>query len=286
MTITMEALLYKTIGQQLPQRKNNGSSQNSFADTINKTSRSTSYFGAGKVYVPDTGRNIQSGYEMRTYYTDKGIVCRYNGYDSKEGVMKSWTDWEIPFENAADRERVERFLTRIPEDDHSVFTTREQFWRDFLDGKVDEDSFMEYYSTLDNGTANFIHSDGDGKSHIDKQMMDSPYFWYFGLQKVGVYNPSTSQGKEITTKALVRQVEIKDEISSGYDNNELDAMKLVACDINGIRCVKHGQTEPEWEIPFTDESHYWRVNNYLESLTKSTALGYLGNKSFWEKFLA
>ena len=60
------------------------------------------------------------------------------------------------------------FLDKIPEDDNLIFTTRQSFWEDFVSGKIDEDSFLEYYQTLDHGTANFIKTDENGKTYLDK----------------------------------------------------------------------------------------------------------------------
>lgn len=92
--------------------------------------------------------------------------------------------WTVKFDSEEDYERAISFIEKFPEGDSKIFAANEDFWKDFVAGKIDEDRFMEYYKTLDHGVANFLKTDENGKSYMDREMIQSEFFYYFGVRKV------------------------------------------------------------------------------------------------------
>lgn len=181
--------------------------------TVVLTARYTTYKSQGS-YIdpnkPDT--TVQTGYIGRVFYTSEGIVYHRSGYNSKEGTVKDTSEWVIKYDSDDDYERIMNFLDKIPEDDNLIFTTRQSFWEDFVSGKIDEDSFLEYYQTLDHGTANFIKTDENGKTYLDKEMVNSEYFQYFGLQQI----------KTVPYEDLQRGLEESAARDKGYIHSQED----------------------------------------------------------------
>ena len=188
------------------------------------TARYTSFVKSGQVTDPDTGETIIAGYIDRTFYTKEGIVSERSSLDSREEVFKDRYNWKVDYNSEDDYERTMRFLDRLPEGDDSVFTTREAFWQDFVNGEVDEEEFLKFYETLDHGVANFIKQDENGKNYIDNEMMNSKYFKYFGLQQVTTI-PWDDMQKGLEQSALRERGYIHEDISQDDSFNIYDALK-------------------------------------------------------------
>ena len=148
------------------------------------TARYTTFIYRNQVTDPDSGEVIKSGYKDRNFYTRDGIISQRSSLNSRESTIKDKFNWKVDYNSEDDYDRTMKFLNRIPEGDNSIFTTREAFWQDFINGEIDEDEFFDYYETLDHGVANFIKQDENGRNYVDSEMMNSKYFKYFGLQQV------------------------------------------------------------------------------------------------------
>ena len=61
-----------------------------------------------------------------------------------------------------------------------TFAVQESFWRDFLDGKIDERAFREYYDTTDNGYFDFTGAKERGGSF--RSLLEHPYARYYNNQ--------------------------------------------------------------------------------------------------------
>ena len=142
--------------------------------------RSTSFMSQNQITDAETNELVANGYIDKTYYSRDGIVSERSGYGYSEKGLKDEFKWKVDFNSDDDYERVMKFLDRIPQGDNTVFATRQDFWQDFMNGDIDEDEFMEFYDTLDHGTANFIKQDADGNSYIDREMLGSKFYKYFG----------------------------------------------------------------------------------------------------------
>lgn len=71
-----------------------------------------------------------------TTYTEDGMVCHKEGQE--EAV------WSIQFENPEQYEKVAGFIDKFPEDWNLIFASREDFWKDFMDDKIDVGSYEDY----------------------------------------------------------------------------------------------------------------------------------------------
>ena len=188
------------------------------------TARYTSFVKRGQVTDPETGETIISGYIDRTFYTQEGIVSGRSSLDSRVDGFKDRYNWKVDFNSEDDYGRTMKFLDRLPEGDDSVFTTREAFWQDFVNGEIDEDEFFEFYETLDHGVANFIKQDENGKNYVDNEMMNSKYFKYFGLQQVTTI-PWDDMQKGLEQSALRERGYIHEDTSSDDSFNIYNALK-------------------------------------------------------------
>ena len=91
-----------------------------------------------------------------TWYTEDGIFCR------KAGQTEGY-EWSISFENREQYEKVMSLIGQLPSDWNLRFAAHENFWRDFLDDKIDMDGFMDFYAR---------HSITDGDSvYVDTEKM-------------------------------------------------------------------------------------------------------------------
>lgn len=175
------------------------------------TARYTTFVRKTSYTDPDsaTGEVVNVGYMYRTFYTHDGIISQRSGYSSKDGAMKDRVNWKVDFKNDEDYERTMRLLDRIPEGDNTTFTSKELFWKDFLNGEIDEDEFFAYYDTLDHGIARFIKVDENGNNYVDKEMMDSKFFKYFGILQM----------RTLSEEELQRGLELSALKDRGYDRS-------------------------------------------------------------------
>ena len=201
------------------------------------TARYTTYRKSMSYVDPDssTGEVVDNGYVGRTFFLHDSIVYQQAGYNTKEGGLTNLKGWHVDFENEDNYERTMSFLDRFPEGDNSIFTTRKAFWEDYISGEIDENEFMDFYNTLDHGVANFVKTDENGNNYIDKEMMESKYFKYFGLQQVGMLanetidrefstriKIQTGQGKRgtIDTTDVIKKTTNEKPDYSGYDTRQ------------------------------------------------------------------
>lgn len=103
-----------------------------------------------------------------TSYTEDGICCRKQG--QTEGYL-----WSIEYTDENQYNMVMEFLNRFDSDGNLRFASHENFWRDFLDGKIDEEEFVAFFDGTDNGVPNYSITIGDSM-YIDKEKVKfAPY---------------------------------------------------------------------------------------------------------------
>lgn len=224
------------------------------------TARYTSFIKKGQVKDPDTGRTITSGYIDRNFYTRTGIISSRSSLDSRENVFKDKYNWKVDFNSDDDYERTMRFLDRIPEDDNTVFTTREAFWQDFISGEIDEDEFFAFYETLDHGVANFIKQDENGKNYIDNEMMNSKYFKYFGLQQVTTV-PWDDLQKGLEQSALRERGYVHEDPHQETTFNLYDSLK---------EAFASSGTE---EFRFYGEDSFYSLDEWVQEIIRRAHMG-------------
>lgn len=88
-----------------------------------------------------------------TWYTEEGIFCR------KAGQTEGY-EWSISFENREQYEKVMSLIGQLPSDWNLRFEAHENFWRDFLDDKIDVDDFMDFMRSINQGEKIFCRYPG------------------------------------------------------------------------------------------------------------------------------
>ena len=222
----------------------------------------TEYHDSNSYVDPDSKAReiVKTGYSDRTFVLSSGIVCERTGYNSKVGDMTDDMKWNVAFNDDEDYEKAVAFINRIPDGDNTIFTTREQFWQDFIDGVIDEDEFFEYYDTLDHGVANFIKTDESGKSYIDREMMNSKYFKYFGLQQVSTF-PEEDLQRELEMSAL------RDR---GYDHQKDNKESIVSI-YDALRDAFY--TDDVHEYQFYGESETYSIDDWIREIIRRSHIG-------------
>lgn len=95
--------------------------------------------------------------------TEEGDEIQYHTYYAKEEIYCKGTDasgyeWEIPLENESQYEKIMEFLGQFDQEANLRFACHENFWRDFLDGTLDLDGFMEFMDKrVIDGIPNYVN---------------------------------------------------------------------------------------------------------------------------------
>lgn len=86
-----------------------------------------------------------------TVYTAEGIYC------SKLGPIGGNSEklWYIPFRDSSEYNKVMSFLERFDQKDNLRFASNESFWKDFLDDKIEEDDFVEFFKGTNQGVPDY-----------------------------------------------------------------------------------------------------------------------------------
>lgn len=96
-----------------------------------------------------------------TCYTEEGIFCRREGVDSGY-------EWSIRFNSKEEYSKVMQFINQFPSDWNLRFTSHENFFRDFLDNKIDVDAFTQFMQETKNGVPDYTVTKGDS-TYIDTE---------------------------------------------------------------------------------------------------------------------
>ena len=85
-----------------------------------------------------------------TFYTTEGISCRKQGQSEYE--------WQIPFEDASQYEKVMSFLQSLDSQNNLRFACHENFWQDFLNDQIEMDKFSDFLETrVVDGVPNYLN---------------------------------------------------------------------------------------------------------------------------------
>lgn len=88
--------------------------------------------------------------QYHTYYTKEEIYCKR--------IDASGYEWEIPLVEESRYERIMEFLGQFETGENLRFACHENFWRDFLNGTLDLEGFMEFMNTrVSNGIPNYVN---------------------------------------------------------------------------------------------------------------------------------
>lgn len=89
-----------------------------------------------------------------TCYTAEGIFCRKAG-------QSAGYEWMIPFSKEGEYDKVMEFIGRFPQDMNLRFSSRKNFWEDFLNDRIDVDGFMEFVEGSELGVPDYTVTDGE-----------------------------------------------------------------------------------------------------------------------------
>lgn len=146
-----------------------------------------------------------------TWYTEEGIFCR------KAGQTEGY-EWTIPFDNDKQYNKVIDFINQFPRDWNLRFAAHENFWRDFLDGTLDIEGFMEFMNGTNKGIPNFSVTVGDSM-YIDKDKVQ----WAKYTNPLGVKFYSAYEMQQLHMKSNVIGTTKAEQLSNvqGFSVEEL-----------------------------------------------------------------
>ena len=85
-------------------------------------------------YPSENGQETKVYY---TYYSYHGIYCKKEGENGFE--------WEIQYEDESQYNKVMDFMKNFDGQEDLFFASSQKFWEDFLDDKIDIDSFLDFW---------------------------------------------------------------------------------------------------------------------------------------------
>ncbi len=124
---------------------------------------------------PDTGEKIEGKKMSITMYGQDGIRCKH--YEEVDGKWVEQGGWTVMLPKPGDYETIQDFLAMFDKDANLTFAAQEDFWHDFLDGKIDAEDFRKYYDTTKNGYLDFQGTIERGESV--RELVSHPYAQYF-----------------------------------------------------------------------------------------------------------
>lgn len=101
-----------------------------------------------------------------TAYGQDGISCKEAYFDGARWINKDL--WSFSYTEKGQYEKVMAFLQRFPQDANLRFAAHEDFWKDFLAGKIDEDDFTAFFETTKDGVPDYTY-EKDGSTYIDRE---------------------------------------------------------------------------------------------------------------------
>lgn len=115
-----------------------------------------------------------------TCYGQDGISCKEAYYDGTRWVNRDL--WSLSYTEKGQYEKVMAFLERFPQDANLRFAAHENFWKDFLADKINEDEFVAFFETTKDGVPDYTY-EKDGSTYIDEDKIKfAQYMNHFGVQ--------------------------------------------------------------------------------------------------------
>ena len=135
-----------------------------------------------------------------TSYDVNGIRCKKSSNIGEEGYL-----WEIPFSSEEEYRRVCDFMNKFPTDANLRFASHDNFWEDFLDNKIDEADFLDFFLMTNNSVPDYTYTVQDSM-YIDKEK--AKYAQYMNPHGNKMYSGEEMKAmqNEIISKAAKRLV--------------------------------------------------------------------------------
>lgn len=80
-----------------------------------------------------------------TCYTEDGIYCKGPGQKIGDSFL-----WVIKFDDIGQYSKVMKFINKFDPNDNLRFVSHKSFWDDFLNDRIDEDDFVNFYKNAKN----------------------------------------------------------------------------------------------------------------------------------------
>lgn len=80
-----------------------------------------------------------------TCYTEDGIYCKGPGQNIGDSFL-----WVIKFDDIGQYSKVMKFINKFDPNDNLRFVSHKSFWDDFLNDRIDEDDFVNFYKNAKN----------------------------------------------------------------------------------------------------------------------------------------
>ena len=118
-----------------------------------------------------------------TCYSPEYIKCIREGErnpenpDEKTGEDK--IQWEIKLDSREQYDKIMKFLSGFPQEDNFRFATRQFFWNDFLDEKIDMESFLDFYAWTNSGSPDMGKGENGEPAGINKERIKDSNAEYF-----------------------------------------------------------------------------------------------------------
>lgn len=118
-----------------------------------------------------------------TYYSPECIKCIREGERNPENpdekIGEDILQWEIKLDDKEQYDKIMEFLSGFPQEDNFRFATRQLFWNDFLDGKIDMDRFLDFYAWTNNGSPDMGKGENGEQAGINKERINDSNAEYF-----------------------------------------------------------------------------------------------------------
>lgn len=164
-----------------------------------------------------------------TCYGQDGISCKEAYYDGTRWVNKDL--WSLKYTEKGQYEKVMAFLQRFPQDANLRFAAHENFWKDFLADKINEDEFAAFFETTKDGVPDYTY-EKDGSTYIDKDKLKfAQYMNGFGVRMY------TREEMELILRGIL------------HENRK----KLTPMSDEGGRMTVPRETGGKWEAEEEDE---------------------------------
>ena len=132
-------------------------------------------------YTSNTPKELDTVFY--TYYSPECIKCIREGERNPENpdekIGEDILQWEIKLDSKEQYDKIMEFLSGFPQEDNFRFATRQFFWNDFLDGKIDMDSFFDFYAWTNDGSPDMGKGENGEQVGINKERINDSNAEYF-----------------------------------------------------------------------------------------------------------
>ncbi|MDE6845247.1 MAG: hypothetical protein K2J99_05695 [Lachnospiraceae bacterium] len=216
-----------------------------------------------------------------TAYGQDGISCKEAYFDGTRWINKDL--WSFSYTEKGQYEKVMSFLKRFPQDANLRFAAHENFWKDFLAGKIDEDDFVAFFETTKDGVPDYTY-EKDGSTYIDRDKVKyAKYMNGFGVQMY------TAEEMEQIQRAIMNEnrkglkklsdyggaMQIPGDVSKQADSQEDDLQTQIVTKPDGSTVLQITTTYGVMELEITQAQKFGLMLDVGRSFDGSARSGRL-----------